>query len=58
MLYPQVMEYYAVTKKKEAALHVLMREDHQERLLGEKKKARSRTMCTECYNLCNIEKTV
>lgn len=52
------MEYYAVTKKKEAALHVLMREDHQERLLGEKKKARSRTMCTECYNLCNIEKTV
>lgn len=31
------MEYYAVMKKKEAALHVLMREDHQERLLGEKK---------------------
>lgn len=34
------MEYYAVTKKKEAALHVLMREDHQERLLGEKKKSK------------------
>ena len=37
--YIQVIEYYAVMKKKEAALHVLMREDHQDRLLGEKDKS-------------------
>ena len=30
----QAMEYYITTKKKEAALCVPMREDHQDRILG------------------------
>lgn len=60
----QVVEYYAGMKKKGAALYVLMREDHQDRLLVkkqvvlEKKKAGSRSMCIECCYLCNIEKTI
>ena len=33
----QVVKYYAGMKKKGAALYVLMREDHQDRWLGEKK---------------------
>lgn len=34
----QVVKYYAGMKKKAVALHVLMREDHQDRWLGEKKR--------------------
>ena len=33
----QIVKYYAGMKKKGAALYVLMREDHQDRWLGEKK---------------------
>ena len=32
----QVVEYYAGMKKKGAALYVLMREDHQDRLVVKK----------------------
>ena len=53
----QVVKYYAGMKKKGEGLYVLMRDDHQDRGWV-RKKARSRTMCIECYYLCNIEKTV